>query len=209
MVSAKVFTSEGTEKGTTELPEHLFGASVNESVLFDAVQSYLANQRQGTASTKSRGEVSGSGKKPWRQKGTGRARAGTNTSPVWVRGGCAFGPKPRDHGFELPKKMKRVALKSALSLKAKEDAVLVVELPQSSEPKTSQMAKYFQKLGVAGKKCLFVMASSEDALNKSLRNIPYVRTALSNQLTAYELLNCDRMLITPDALQRMKEVFSK
>jgi len=209
MVSAKVFSSEGVEKGTAELPEHLFGASVNETVLFDAVQSYLGRQRQGTACTKTRGEVSGSGRKPWRQKGTGRARSGDSGSPIWVRGGCVFGPRPRDYGFEMPRRMKRLALKSALTLKAKEEAVIVVEPPSFAEPKTSKMAEYFEKLGVGGKKCLFVMASPEDALLKSLRNIPYVRTTLSNQLTAYELLNCERMLITPDALQKMKEVFSK
>jgi len=209
MISAKLFSSEGVERGTAELPEHLFGARVNDSLLFDAVQSYLGNQRQGTAKAKSKGEVSGGGKKPWRQKGTGRARSGANTSPLWVRGGCVFGPRPRDYGFDMPKKVKRLALKSALSLKAKEDAVMVVEPPVLEAPKTSEMAKYLKKLGVADKKCLFVMAAPEDRLLKSLRNIPNVRTTLSAQLSAYELLDCDRMLITPDALQRMKEVFSK
>jgi large subunit ribosomal protein L4 len=182
---------------------------VNESVLFDAVQSYLGNRRQGTASVKTRGEVSGGGKKPWRQKGTGRARSGSNASPLWVRGGCVFGPTPRDYGFEMPKKAKRLAFKSALSLKAKEDAVLVVEPPALTAPKTSEMARYLEKLGVAGKKCLFVTASPDEWLIKSLRNIPYVRTALSAQLSTYELLHCDRLLITPDALQKMKEVFSR
>jgi len=209
MISAKVFSSEGVERGTAELPEHLFGAPVNDSVLFDAVQSYLGNQRQGTAKAKSKGEVSGGGKKPWRQKGTGRARSGSNSSPLWRRGGTVFGPTPRDYGFDMPRKVKRLALKSALTLKAKEDAVMVVEPPALEAPKTSEMAKYLEKLGLAGKKCLFVMATADDRLLRSLRNIPNVRTALSTQLNAYELLACDRMLITPDALQRMKEVFSK
>lgn len=209
MISAKVFSAEGEERGTAELPEHLFGATVNEHVLYEAVRNYLAGQRQGTVSTKSKGEVSGSGRKPWRQKGTGRARAGDNTSPLWVRGGCVFGPKPRDFGYEFPKKLRRLALKSALTLKANEDAVMVVETPSLSEVKTREMAKYFAKLGVAGKKCLLVTASPNESLMKSIRNIPYVNSLLSNQLNAYVLLDCDRLLLTPDALQKMKEVFSK
>ncbi|MCX5800749.1 MAG: 50S ribosomal protein L4 [Candidatus Eisenbacteria bacterium] len=209
MISAKVFSTEGEERGAAELPEYLFGAAVNEHVLYEAVRSYLACQRQGTASTKSKGEVSGSGRKPWRQKGTGRARAGDNTSPLWVRGGCVFGPKPRDYGYELPKKLKRLALKSALTMKAKEEAVMVVEPPSTGEPKTREMAKYFAKLGVAGKKCLLVTASPDENLLRSTRNIPYVSTILSSQLNAYALLHCDRLLLTPDALQKMKEVFSK
>jgi len=209
MISAKVFSAEGEERGTAELPEYLFGTTVNEHVLYEAVRNYLACQRQGTASTKSKGEVSGGGRKPWRQKGTGRARSGANTSPLWVRGGCVFGPRPRDYGYELPKKLRRLALKSALTVKANEEAVMVVEPPSLSEAKTREMAKYFAKLGVAGKKCLLVTASSDESLQRSIRNIPYVSTVLSNQLNAYVLLNCDRVLFTPDALQKMKEVFSK
>jgi len=209
MISAKVFSAEGEERGTAELPEYLFGAAVNEHVLYEAVRNYLACQRQGTASAKSKGEVSGSGRKPWRQKGTGRARAGDNTSPLWVRGGCVFGPRPRDYGYELPKKLKRLALKSALTMKANEEAVVVVEPPSLSEPKTREMAKYFTKLGVAGKKCLLVTSSHDENLQRCVRNISYVRTILSSQLNAYVLLNCDRLLLTPDALQKMREVFSK
>jgi len=209
MISAKVFSAEGEERGTTELPEHLFGASVNEHVLYEAVRSYLACQRQGTASAKSKGEVSGGGRKPWRQKGTGRARAGANTSPLWVRGGCVFGPTPRDYGYELPRKLKRLALKSALTTKANEEAVAVIEPPALSEPKTREMAKYFAKLGVAGKKCLLVTGTLDENLQKCIRNLPYINTILSNQLNAYVILDCDRLLLTPDALQKMKEVFSK
>jgi large subunit ribosomal protein L4 len=209
MISAKVFSAEGEERGTAELPEHLFGATVNEHVLYEAVRSYLACQRQGNASTKTKGEVSGSGHKPWRQKGTGRARAGDNTSPLWVRGGCVFGPRPRNFGYDLPKKLKRLALKSALTMKANEEAVMVVEPPSLSVSKTREMAKYFTKLGVAGKKCLLVTASSDEGLLKSVRNIPYVNSLLSNQLNAYVLLHCEKLLLTPDALQKMKEVFSK
>lgn len=209
MISAKVFSAEGEERGTAELPEHLFGASVNESVLHEAVRNHLANRRHGTASTKTRGEVKGGGRKPWRQKGTGRARAGTRSSPIWVGGGRAFGPRPRDYGYEIPKKVKRLALKSALTLKAQEDAVMVVEPPSLTEAKTKEIAKYFEKLGLAGKKCLLVTASADEYLLKSARNIPYVRLLLSRQLNPYALLNCERLLLTPDALQSMKEVFSK
>lgn len=209
MISAKVFSAEGEERGTTELPEHLFGADVNEHVLYEAVRSYLACQRQGTASAKSKGEVSGGGRKPWRQKGTGRARAGSNTSPLWVRGGCVFGPTPRDYGYELPRKLKRLALKSALTTKANEEAIAVIEPPSLSAPKTREMAKYFTKLGVAGKKCLLVTATWDENLQKCVRNLPYISTILSGQLNAYVILDCDRLLLTPDALQKMKEVFSK
>ncbi len=173
------------------------------------VRNYLANQRQGTASTKTRAEVKGTGSKPWRQKGTGRARAGSRKSPIWVRGGCAFGPRPRDYSYEIPKKLKRLALKSALALKAQEEAVMVIEPPSLSEAKTKEFAKYFEKLGVVGRKCLLVTISPDEHLLKSIRNIPYVRSLLSRQLNAYAVLNCDRLLLTPDALQNMKEVFSK
>ncbi|KPJ60963.1 MAG: 50S ribosomal protein L4 [Latescibacteria bacterium DG_63] len=209
MISAKVFSAEGEERGTAELPEHLFGSSVNEPVLHEAVRNYLANQRHGAASTKTRAEIKGSGRKPWRQKGTGRARAGTRSSPIWVGGGRAFGPRPRDYGYEIPKKVKRLALKSALTLKAKEDAVMVVEPPSLSEAKTREVAKYIEKLGLSGKKCLLVTSSSDEHLLKSVRNMPNLRLLLSSQLNPYALLECEWLLLTPDALQSMKEVFSK
>ncbi|UCF79530.1 MAG: 50S ribosomal protein L4 [Candidatus Eiseniibacteriota bacterium] len=209
MISAKVFSAEGEEKGTAELPESLFGSPVNESVLHEAVRNHLANRRHGTASTKSRADVKGSGIKPWRQKGTGRARAGSRASPIWVGGGRAFGPKPRDYGYELPKKVKRLALRSALSLKAREEAVMVVDPPQLSEVKTKEVAKYLERLGLAGKKCLLVTASADERLLKSVRNIPKVRLLISSQLNAYALLDCEKLLLTPDALQNMKEVFSR
>jgi large subunit ribosomal protein L4 len=209
MISAKVFSAEGEEKGTAELPEHLFGSSVNEPVLHEAVTNYLANQRQGTASTKTRSEVRGGGRKPWRQKGTGRARAGTRSSPIWVGGGRAFGPKPRDYGYEMPKKIKRLALKSALTIKAQEDAVVVVELPSLSEAKTAEIAKFLAKLDLVDKKCLIVTASTDENLLKSVRNIPNVRLLISSQLNPYALLASERLLLTPDALQSIKEVFPK
>jgi large subunit ribosomal protein L4 len=209
MISAKVFSAEGEEKGTAELPEHLFGSSVNEPVLHEAVTNYLANQRQGTASTKTRSEVRGGGRKPWRQKGTGRARAGTRSSPIWVGGGRAFGPKPRDYGYEMPKKIKRLALKSALTIKAQEDAVVVVELPSLSEAKTAEIAKFLAKLDLVDKKCLIVTAGTDENLLKSVRNIPNVRLLISSQLNPYALLASERLLLTPDALQSIKEVFPK
>ncbi|MFH0778772.1 MAG: 50S ribosomal protein L4 [Candidatus Eisenbacteria bacterium] len=207
MISAKVFSAQGEERGTAELPEHLFGATVNEHVLYEAVRNFLAARRQGTVSTKSRGEVSGSGRKPWRQKGTGRARAGSNSSPIWVRGGVVFGPKPRDFSYELPKKVRRLALKSALTIKARDEAVMVIEPPVLAAPKAKEMASFLAKLGVAGKKCLLVTDSRDENLLKSVRNIPYVKSVPSSQLNAYVLLDCERLLLTPDALQRIKEVF--
>jgi large subunit ribosomal protein L4 len=171
------------------------------------VKRHLGNQRQGTAKVKGRGEVSGGGRKPWRQKGTGRARSGSNTSPLWPGGGRAFGPEPRDHRTGLPKKQRRAALFSALSLKASENAVSVVDAPALGAPKTGEMAGLLKRLGVYDKRTLLVLGESDANVVKSCRNLRNLTTLVAHQLNAYVLLRSEAVLLTPGALQKVKEVF--
>jgi large subunit ribosomal protein L4 len=206
-MNAKIYASDGSEKGTALLPEELFGQQVHEHLLWLSVKSYLGNQRQGTAKVKTRGEVSGGGRKPWRQKGTGRARSGSNTSPLWPGGGRAFGPKPRDHRTELPKGQRRQALTAALSLKAGENAVAVLESLTFAAPKTREMAQTLERLGLADKRTLLVLGHADGNVVKSCRNLPNLRTTLASQVNPYDLLDCDMLLLTQDGLDRMKEVF--
>jgi large subunit ribosomal protein L4 len=206
-VNAKIYASDGSEKGTAALPDELFAQQVHEHLLWLAVKRYLGNQRQGTAKVKTRGEVSGGGRKPWRQKGTGRARAGSNTSPLWPGGGRAFGPKPRDYRTEMPKSQRRQALASALSLKASENAVAVLESLAFAAPKTREMAETIERLGLADKRTLLVLAQADENVVRSCRNLPKLRTTLAHQVTPYELLDCDMLLLTRDGLDRMTEVF--
>jgi large subunit ribosomal protein L4 len=207
-MNAKIFASDGSEKGTAALPDELFGQQVHEHLLWLAVKSYLGNQRQGTAKVKTRGEVSGGGRKPWRQKGTGRARSGSNTSPLWPGGGRAFGPKPRDYRTELPKSQRRQALASALSLKAGENAVVVLESLAFAAPKTREMLETLKRLGLADKRTLLVLGQADENVVRSCRNLPNLRTTLAHQVNPYELLNCDTLLLTRDSLERMTEVFT-
>jgi large subunit ribosomal protein L4 len=205
VATAQTYDATGEAQGTVDLPAPLFGAQVHEHLIHESVKRYLANQRQGTSSVKSRNEVTGGGRKPWRQKGTGRARAGSNTSPIWVGGGRAFGPKPRDYRLELPRKQRRAALVSALSLCAQEDRVRIVADPQFDEPKTRQMADMLAKMGLEGGRVLLVLGAPNENVIKSCRNLPRVRTTLAAQ--AYYLLEADQVLITTSGLNRMKEVF--
>jgi large subunit ribosomal protein L4 len=206
-MNAKTYASDGSEKGTTVLPDELFGQQVHEHLLWLSVKSHLGNQRQGTAKVKTRGEVSGGGRKPWRQKGTGRARSGSNTSPLWPGGGRAFGPKPRDHRTELPKGQRRQALTAALSLKAGENAVAVLESLAFAAPKTREMAQTLERLGLSDKRTLLVLGQADGNVVKSCRNLPNLRTTLASQVNPYDLLACDMLLLTRDGLDRMKEVF--
>ena len=207
--TAKLFGADGGEKGQAPLPEALFGQPVREHLLWLSVKRYLGNQRQGTAKVKTRGEVSGGGRKPWRQKGTGRARSGSNTSPLWPGGGRAFGPKPRDYRTDLPKAQRRRALVSALSLKAGENAVAVLESLSFAAPKTSEMAETLKKLGLADKRTLLVLKSADENVVRSCRNLPNLRTTLADQVNPYDLMNCEWLLLTRDGLDRMKEVFAR
>ena len=208
-MNAKLYGLDGTEKGTTALPDELFAQPVHEHLIWLSVKRHLGNQRQGTAMVKNRARVSGGGKKPFKQKGTGRARQGSNTSPLMPGGGRAFGPRPRDYRTDLPKKQRRAALVSALSLKATESAVSVLEKITADAPKTSQVAGVLKKMGVYGKKTLLVVDQQNDAVWKSVRNIDRLNTTLAHQLNAYDLLNAEALVLTADGLARVKEVFAK
>jgi large subunit ribosomal protein L4 len=208
-MNAKLYGLDGTEKGTTALPDELFGQPVHEHLLWLSVKRHLGNQRQGTAMVKNRARVSGGGKKPFKQKGTGRARQGSNTSPLMPGGGRAFGPRPRDYRTDLPKKQRHAALVSALSLKATESAVSVLEALKAESPKTAVVVGVLKKMGVYGKRTLLVVDQQHDAVWKSVRNIDRLNTTLAHQLNAYDLLNAEALVLTADGLERVREVFSK
>lgn len=206
MATAKYYAENGTERGTTDLPAHLFDCEVNDPVIHQAVVAYLANQRHGASSSKGRSEVRGGGKKPFRQKGTGRARQGTSRSPILRGGGVVFGPHPRDYRQALPKKIKRLALRSSLSSRAKEGVVIVVDDVNYKVPKTSKFAEFLKNLGREGK-CLFVMDKPNPAVAKSARNIPGVKVVLASMLTTYDVVWADNVILTQSALKVMEEVF--
>ena len=208
-MDAKLYSPDGASKGGTALPDELFAQPVHEHLLWLSVKRHLGNQRQGTAKVKGRGEVSGGGRKPWRQKGTGRARAGSNTSPLWPGGGRAFGPEPRDYRTELPKKQRRAALAAALSQKASEQAVSVLESLTLEAPQTRQMAAVLKALGLYEKRTLLVLGEADGNIVKSCRNLRNLRTTLAHQINAYELLDCEQVLLTAGGLARVKEVFIK
>jgi large subunit ribosomal protein L4 len=208
-MEAKLYTSDGSEKGTSALPDDLFAQPVNEHLLWLSVKRHLGNQRQGTAKVKTRGEVSGGGRKPWKQKGTGRARAGSNTSPLWPGGGRAFGPKPRDYRTDLPAKQRRAALLSALSLRAGENAVVVVESLKFDTPKTKTMSEVLKRAGLDGRRTLLVLDQADPNLIKSCRNIKNLRTTLAHQLNPYELIACESVLLTSGGLAQVQEVLAK
>jgi large subunit ribosomal protein L4 len=208
-MNAKIFASDGSEKGTAALPDELFAQQVHEHLLWLSVKRHLGNQRQGTAKVKTRGEVSGGGRKPWKQKGTGRARSGSNTSPLWPGGGRAFGPKPRDYRTDLPKAQRRRALASALSYKAGENAVAVLESLSFAAPRTREMVETLKNLGLADKRTLLVLGTADENVVRSCRNLPKLRTTLAHQVNPYDLMNCEMLLLTREGLDRMKEVFAR
>ena len=208
-MNAKLYGPDGAEKGTTALPDELFAQPVHEHLIWLAVKRHLGNQRQGTASVKNRANVSGGGKKPFKQKGTGRARQGSNTSPLMPGGGRAFGPHPRDYRTEMPKKQRRAALVSALSLKAGESVVAVLESLKAEAPKTAQVVAVLQKMGVYGKRTLLVVDQQNEAVWKSVRNIDRLNTTLAHQLNTYDLVNAEAVVLTQDGLEMVREVFAK
>ena len=207
MAEAILFSNSGEKKGTMELPGELFDASRNDHAVYEAVKCGMANRRQGTSSVKSRSMMKGGGRKPWRQKGTGMARAGTNCSPLWVGGGRAFGPRPRDYSYSLPKKVKRLALRSVLSKRAGEQAVGVIESLSLEAPKTKEMVSLLSNAGLLGKKCLMLVDRSDEKVMLSTRNMPHVRVVPASQVTAYELLDSEFVLMTREGLEQLKEVF--
>jgi large subunit ribosomal protein L4 len=208
MATAKLFTSQGEAKGTVDLPAELFAQPVHRQALYEAVRCYLANQRQGTHDTKTRAEVVGSKSKMFKQKGTGRARMGQIMSPSRVGGGRAHGPHPRDYGYKLPRKVKRLALRSALSDRAAGERVCVVEDLELAAPKTSTMAALLQKMALDGRHTLFVLPTGGDIVFKSLRNLSGVRVLRSDELNAYSILWADNLVFTQAALRGVEEVFA-
>lgn len=197
----------GAEVGTMTLSDKVFGAEVNEAVLHAAVRAYLSNQRQGTQSTLTRTEVSGGGKKPWRQKGSGRARQGSTRSPQWTHGGVALGPKPRLYKVKLNKKVRRVAMFSALSTKVADSEMIVVDSITATEFKTRAMVNMLTAVG-AGKKSLVVLAENDEKVVRSLSNIPGVKTVQYNEINVYDILNCDSFVVAKDAAQKIEEVYA-
>jgi len=197
----------GAQVGELELNDNVFGIEPNQAVLYDFVKMQLANKRVGTASTKTRGQVRGGGRKPWRQKGTGRARVGSTRNPLWTGGGVVFGPRPRDYSYRLPRKVRRLAMKSALSSKVKEDNIIVVDELTFAEPKTKLMIETLKALN-ASKKTLVVTADGDVNVTKSARNIPGVKPLAVDFINVYDLLHYDTLLITKDAVARVEEVFA-
>jgi large subunit ribosomal protein L4 len=207
MPSAFVYDKEGTKIDTLDLNQKLFGQKPNLSVLHQYVTAFLANQRQGTVKRKSRSEVRGGGAKPWRQKGTGRARAGSNTSPIWVGGGRAFPPQMRDYRVVIPKKIRKLALISALSSKALENRVKILDQLSMEVPKTKTMVELLNKLRINGSKIIFLFEGTDESLYKSGRNIKGLAFKRASLVNPYDLLNSDFLIMTKKALERLEEVF--
>lgn len=207
MANVKVVNMAGAEVGTIELSDAIFAVTVNSAVLHAAVRAYLLNQRQGTQSTLTRTEVSGGGKKPWRQKGTGRARQGSTRSPQWTHGGVALGPKPRSYRTDLNKKVKRLALKGALSSKLSSDELIVVDAITATEYKTKVMTAMLSAIGAEGK-TLVVLAEKNEFVVASLSNIAGVKTAYANTINVYDILNCNKLVLAKGAAEQIMEVYA-
>lgn len=206
MKKIPVYNMKGDVTGEEFLPEESVGGTPNQDVIYYYVKAYLANQRQGTVSTKTRGEVSGSGKKPWRQKGTGRARVGSIRTPLWRHGGVVFGPKPRNYRVSIPKKVKRIALREALKYKIQENSFSLF-IPENMEiPRTKVFIDFLKKTGWTGEKVLFILANKEknDVIIKSLRNIDSVSYEFADRLNAYAVLNYDRIISDKNTFNTIK-----
>ena len=208
MPNMKVVNMAGKEVGTIELSEKVFGRKVNEAVLHTAVRAYLMNQRQGTQSTLTRSEVSGGGRKPWKQKGTGHARQGSTRSPQWVHGGIALGPKPRSYRIELNKGIKRAAMFSALSSKVAGGEMIVVDNITATEYKTKNMLGMLSAVGAA-KKTLVVLPEVNNFVIKSCANIEGVKTTQWNTINVYDILNCDTLIVAQGAVAKIEEVYAR
>ncbi|AJP09765.1 50S ribosomal protein L4 [Clostridioides difficile] len=207
MPKLNVLNVSGQNVGEIELSDSIFGVEVNGHVLYEVVKNQLANKRQGTQSAKTRAEVRGGGRKPWKQKGTGRARQGSTRSVQWVGGGVAFAPKPRSYKYTLPKKVRRLAMKSALSSKVQNSEVIVLDALNMDAPKTKEFAQILNNINAA-KKALVVIADKNDNVIKSARNIEGVQTALVNTMNVYDILKYDSFIITTDAVKKVEEVYA-
>ncbi len=207
MAKVTMLNMAGAEAGSIELKDDIFGIEVNQNAVHEVVKNYLANQRQGTQSAKTRAEVRGGGKKPFRQKGTGRHRQGSSTDPSQVGGGVVFAPKPRDYRYSLPKKLRRLAMKSALSSKVEEKEIIVLDSLSFAAPKTKEMIKVLENVKAA-KKALIVMAEKDENVIRSAANIPGVKTALVGTMNVYEIINYTSFIVTKDAIIKIEEVYS-
>ena len=207
MPKIDVYNIEGKKVSTIELNDNVFGIKPNEKAVHSALVNYMANQRQGTASTKTRAEVSGGGRKPWKQKGTGRARQGSTRAPQWIKGGIALGPKPRDYRYTINKKERRLAIKSVLSSKVLENNLVVVDKLQFKEIKTKQMVNALANLKVEGK-ALVVLPEKDLNVQKSAKNIEGIKTTLTNTINVYDLLKYNKLLLTVDSVKAIEEVYA-
>mgnify|MGYP000387833004 CR=1 FL=1 len=207
MPTVEVFNMTGQKVSDMELAENVFGVEINEGLVHQAVVMQLASQRLGTHATKTRGVVRGGGRKPWKQKGTGRARSGSTRSPIWVGGGTIFGPHPRSYAFSMPRKQRRLAIKCALSDKVKSGELVVLDSLDFEAPKTKQVVKMLGDFK-AEKKVLFITADEAENVEKSARNIPGVKAINMMGLNVFDILNNDKLFITKDAITRIEEVFA-
>jgi len=207
MPKIDVYNIEGKKVSTLDLNEAVFGIKPNEKIVHIAMVNYLANQRQGTSNTKTRSEVSGGGRKPWKQKGTGRARQGSIRAPQWFKGGIALGPKPRDYRYTINKKERRLAIKSILSSKVLESNLVVVDKLDLKEIKTKEMVKALDALKIEGK-TLIVLPQKNENVQKSARNIEGVKTSLVNTINVYDLLKYNKLVLTVDSVKNLEEVYA-
>lgn len=207
MAKVTMLNMTGAEAGTIELNDEIFGIEPNQNAVHAVVKNYLANQRQGTQSAKTRSEVRGGGRKPFRQKGTGRHRQGSTTDPTQVGGGIVFAPKPRDYRYKLPKKLRRLAMKSALSSKVAENEIIILDELKFEAPKTKEMIKVLENVK-AGKKALIVTAEKDENVIKSASNIPGVETTLVSTMNVYEIINHTNFIVTKEAINKIEEVYS-
>lgn len=207
MPTVSTYDMTGKQTGTMELNEEIFGVKPNGTVMHSVVVNYLANQRQGTQSTLTRSEVSGGGRKPWRQKGTGHARQGSTRAPQWTHGGIVFAPKPRDYRYTVNKKVRRLAMKSALSSKVLDSDMIVLDALTMEEYKTKTIVSMLKALG-SEKKALIVLPKVDEKVIASARNIPGVKTALANTLNVYDILNADKFIVVKDAVAQIEEVYA-
>lgn len=206
MPTVDLYNREGQKVGDLQLADAVFAVEVNESVLHQVVVAQLANKRQGNQSAKTRAEVSGGGKKPWRQKGTGRARQGSIRAPQWIHGGIVFAPKPRDYKMSIPKSMRRVAMKSALTSKVNDNEIVVLESLELDAPKTKEMVKMINAF--EGKKPLIVVPESNEVVYKSVRNIEGATVVPVNNINVYDILKHDKFIITKEAVAKIEEVYA-
>ncbi|MFC2662098.1 MAG: 50S ribosomal protein L4 [Eubacterium sp.] len=206
MATVKMLNMAGQEAGTIELNDELFGIEPNENAVHEVVKNYLANQRQGTQSAKTRAEVRGGGRKPFRQKGTGRHRQGSTTDPSQIGGGIVFAPKPRDYRYSVPKKVKKLALRSALSAKVADGEIIVLDELKMDAPKTKEMAATLKNINAASK-ALIVTAEKDENVVRSAANIPGVRTVLASNMNVYEIVNYTSFIVTQEAVKKIEEVY--